>query len=54
MTTNHNRGQTLTEDVQAEIDELERAKWLDDLLLWAGGVLVIITALGGIVSLFVR
>ncbi len=54
MTTNHNRGQILPEEVQAEIDELERTKWLDDLLLWGGGVLVIITALCGIVSLLVQ
>lgn len=51
---NHNRGQILPEEVQAEIDELERTQWLDDLLLWAGGALVILTALGGIVSLVVK
>lgn len=54
MTTNHNRGQILPEEVQAEIDELERTKWLDDLLLCGASALVIITALGGIVSLIVR
>lgn len=45
---NHNRGQILPEALKAEMEDLEKTQWLDDLLIRAGAGLFIIAVLGSI------